>query len=159
MSTIIVLTPVIIGSWPLITAAAAAAAVGLGFNVNNEVNEALNENRQEVSGDNQVEVELENSEVVAKNLALGKEVVLTKGTVTLRVQRDERGQCRVCAEGKGHTKTELKAVAEEFAKKLAQSYAYHQTMTALKSKNFQTVNEEVAEDGTIRLQVRRWVDE
>ena len=159
MSTVIVLTPIIIGSWPMITAAVAAAAVGLGFNVNEEVNEAMNENKNLVSNENQVEVELENSEVISQNLALGKTVVLTKDTVTIRISRDERGQCKVCAEGKGKTKTELKQIAEEFSQRLSQSYAYHRTMTELKNKNFQTVNEEVAEDGTIRLQVRRWVDE
>lgn len=153
MSTVIVLTPVIIGSWPTITAAVAAAAAGLGLAVREEVRK-----EQAVEVENHAEVELENSEVVAKGMAAGKELVLTKGEITIRVRRDERGQCRVCAEGKGHTRAELKQIAEEFSQKLVQSYAYHRTVTELKNKDFQMVNEEVAEDGSIRIHVRRWVD-
>lgn len=153
MSTVIILTPIIVASWPTITAAVAAAAVGLGLTVKEEI-----QNEVEVEVENQVEVEMENSEVVAKSMAVGKELVLTKGEITIRVRRDERGQCHVCAEGKGHTKAELKQIAEEFVQKLTQCYAYHLTVSELKNKEFQMVNEEVTEDGSIRLHVRRWVD-
>ena len=153
MSTVIILTPIIIASWPTITAAVAAAAVGLGLTVKEEIQQ-----EQETHVENQAEVELENSEVLAKGMAVDKELVLTRGEITIRVRRDERGQCRVCAEGKGHTKAELKQIAEEFAQKLAQCYAYHQTVSELKNKQFQMVHEEVTEDGSIRLHVRRWVE-
>ena len=83
---------------------------------------------------------------------------MTKDGVTLKVTRDARGQCKVCAEGIGHSKAELKRTAEEFTQKLTQCFVYHRTVSELKNKNFQMVNEEVAEDGTIRVHVRRWVD-
>jgi len=153
MSTVIVLTPVIIASWPTITAAVAAAAVGLGLTVKEEIC-----SEQESQIENQAEIELENSEVLAKGMAVDKEMVLTRGEITIRVRRDQRGQCRICAEGKGHTKAELKQIAEEFAQKLTQCYAYHQTVSELKKKQFQMVNEELSEDGSIRLHVPRWVD-
>ena len=41
MSTVIILTPIIIGSWPVISAAVTAAAVGLGMNIKETVQEAL----------------------------------------------------------------------------------------------------------------------
>ncbi len=153
MSTVIVLTPIVIASWPAITAAVAAAAAGLGLSVREELR-----SEEAVEAENQAEVELENSEVLAQGMALGKELVLTQGEMTIRVRRDERGQCRVCAEGKGHSKQELKQMAEAFSQKLVQSYAYHRTVSELKNKEFQMVHEDVAEDGTIRLHVRRWVD-
>ena len=156
MSTIVILTPVIIGSWPVISAAVTAAAVGLGLNVKEKVQEIC----QEIGVDeNQsVEVELENSEVLTGQVASGKEMVLTKDGITLRVSRDARGHCKICAEGKGYSKTELKRFAKEFSEKLTQSFVYHRTVTELKNKNFQMVNEELMEDGTIRVHVRRWTD-
>ena len=43
MSTIIILTPLIIGGWPMISAAVAAAAVGMGLNVKESVQEMSQE--------------------------------------------------------------------------------------------------------------------
>ena len=157
MSTVIILTPVIIASWPAITAAVAAAAVGLGLNVKEKVMEECQVSVDSKT-DQAVEVELENSEVLTSGVASGKEIVLTKDGVTLRVTRDARGRCKVCAEGKGYSKVELKQLAEEFTQKLTQCFVYHQTVSELKNKNFQMVNEEVTEDGSIRIHVRRWVD-
>ena len=156
MSTIIILSPVIIGAWPVITAAVTAAAAGLGLNIAEQVHES---NKVEVEGAVEVEVDIANSEVVTESVAAGKELVLTSQEgITLRVTRDERGQCKVCAYGKGFSKVELKAYAEQFMQKLIQCYAYNRTVTELKNKDFQMVNEEVSEDGTIRIHVRRWVD-
>jgi hypothetical protein len=156
MSTVIILTPVIIGSWPVIAAAATAAAAGLGLNVREKIKEALQE--EQVDTHQSVEMELENSEVLASQVASGKELVLTKDGMILKITRDERGHCKVCVEGAGYSKTELKRMAEEFTQKLTQCFVYHRTVSELKNKNFQMVNEEVAEDGTIRVHVRRWVD-
>jgi hypothetical protein len=156
MGIVIVLTPVVIGSWPIITAAVTAAAAGLGLTVSEEVLEALHQEQQNT--EQQVEVELEESQVLAENVASGKELVLTKEGITLKVTRDARGQCKICASGKGYTQAELKQLAEQFSQKVAQCFVYNRTVTELKRHNFQTVNEDVTEDGTIRVHVRRWVD-
>jgi hypothetical protein len=156
MSTVIILAPVIIGSWPVIAAAATAAAAGLGLTAKEALQEARQEN--EMDTNQAVEVELENSEILASQVASGKELVMTKDGITLKVTRDARGRCKVCAEGTGHSKAELKRTAKEFTQKLTQCFVYHRTVSELKNKNFQMVNEEVAEDGTIRMHVRRWVD-
>ena len=156
MSTIIVLAPVVIGGWPVITAAVTAAAVGLGLNVKEKV---LEDNTVEVDDAVEVELDVANSEAVTQNLASGREIVVTSDDgIVLRITRDERGACKICAYGKGFTEQELKERAEEFTQKLIQCYAYNRTVTELKNKEFQMINEEVAEDGTIRLHVRRWVD-
>lgn len=155
MSTVLILTPVIVASWPAITTAVVGAASALGLVVRESVKEEI-KNHQEVA--ESVEVELSNSEVVAKNMALEKEVVLTKGNIELRVSKDERGRCKVCAKGKGHTKAELKEVAEQFTQKMTQCFVYNRVATELKSKGFQMINEEVMDDQSIRINVRRWVD-
>jgi len=156
MGVVIILTPVVIGSWPVIAAAVTAAAAGLGLNVGQKVSEALHEEQQ--TNEQQVEVELEDSQVLAENVASGKELVLTKDGITLKVTRDARGRCNICASGKGYSQTELKQTAEQFSQKVSQCFVYNRTVTELKKHNFQMVNEEIGEDGTIRVHVRRWED-
>jgi hypothetical protein len=158
MSTVLVLTPVIIGSWPAITAAVAGAAAALGFVTKQAVKEMVNDPLQDVEVQQEVEVELEQSEVVATHMKAGQEIVLNKGNVEIRVRRDQRGRCVVCATGKGLTKAELTQIAEEFAQKVTQCFVYDKVMRELKAKNFNLVNEEVMADQSIRIHVRRFVE-
>jgi predicted glycoside hydrolase/deacetylase ChbG (UPF0249 family) len=139
MSTVIILAPIVVAAWPAIAAAVTAAAAGMGLAVKEQVAEAIKE--QQETRANVVEVEIEDSQVLAQALARGKEIVLTKDQATLKVSRDDRGSIKVCA--------------DEFVKKMTQCYVYNRTVTELKNKKFQMVNEEVAKDGTIRIHVRR----
>lgn len=157
MSTVLILAPVIISSWPAITAAVAGAATALGFVMNKTVQETLAGVQTEEGVEN-VEVELAESEVLAQSLTTNQQIVLNKGSIKIVVERDARGRCKVCASGKGHSKVELKQVAEEFTQKLTQCFVYNKVMKELKGKNFQVVNEEVTQDQSIRINVRRWVD-
>jgi hypothetical protein len=159
MSAVVILTPVVISSWPAITAAVAGAAAGLGLMVKETAKEAVEAVAEtEVNVEQSVEVELADSEVLAENLATNKEVVLTKADLQIRVGRDERGRCTVCATGKGRSKAELKQIADDFAQKMTQCFVYNRVMSEVKSRNFQVVNEEVMEDESVRIHVRRWVD-
>lgn len=156
MSTVLILTPVIIASWPAITAAVAGAAAALGLAVTHSVKESVEQANAEV--EQSVQVELAQSQVLAQSIATGKEIVVTKDNVELRVSRDQRGRCVVCAKGLGYSKAELKQIAEEFTQKLTQCFTYNRVVSELKNKNFQIVNEEVTEDESVRINVRRWVD-
>ncbi|MBN2020705.1 MAG: DUF1257 domain-containing protein [Sedimentisphaerales bacterium] len=158
MSAVVILTPAIVAGWPTIVAAVAGAASALGLVVKQSVKQDIDIAQQTQATEQTVEVELAKSEVVAQNLAKEKEIVVTKGDIELSVSRDERGRCKVCAKGKGKTKAELKQIAEQFAQKMAQCFVYNRVATELKNKGFQTVNEEVMEDQSIRINVRRWVD-
>ena len=157
MSTVLILTPVIISSWPAITAAVAGAATALGFVMHKTVQEVM-AGVQTEEGVQNVEVELAESEVLAQSLSTNQQIVLTKGDIKIVVERDARGRCKVCASGKGHGKAELKQVAEEFTQKLTQCFLYNKVMQELKNKSFKVVNEEVTRDQDIRIHVRRWVD-
>jgi ABC-type transporter MlaC component len=156
MSAIIVLTPVIIANWPVITAAVAGAASAMGLLVKESISQAVEEKQSNV--ERNVEVELSDSKVLMESMATDQEIVLTKGDIELRVKRDERGRCSVCAKGTGHSEAEMKQIAEEFTGKLTQCFVYDKVMRELKNKEFQVVNEEVMEDESIRIHVRRWVD-
>jgi hypothetical protein len=156
MSAVLVLTPIIIANWPVIAAAAAGAASAMGLLVKESVKETLAEGQRAV--EQSVEVEVSGSQVLSEGLAVERGIVLTKGGVELRVGRDERGRCTVCAKGIGHSEAELKQIASEFTEKLTQCFVYDRVMRELKNKQFQVVNEEVMEDESIRIHVRRWVD-
>ena len=160
MSTVVILTPIIVGGWPTILPAITGAAAALGLAVKESVKEEAKNAAQQanVMEEQQVEIALSESEVLAQSMATDKEIVLTKGNVELRIRRDERGRCSVCAKGKGYSKTELKQMAEEFTQKMTQCFVYNRVATELKNKNFQVVNEEVMDDDAIRINVRRWVD-
>ncbi len=156
MSTVFVLTPIIISNWPAITAAVVGASAALGLTVKESVKDMVHE--ANTVDEQQVEVELAESEVLAQSMARDKEIVLTRGEIELRVRRDERGRCTVCAKGKGHTKQQLKQIAEDFTQKMTQCFVYNRVATELKSKGFQVINEEVMDDQAIRINVRRWMD-
>jgi len=157
MGAILILTPVVIGSWPVITAAAAAAAAALGFVAKEVAAELANEEKHMETVES-VEVDLADSEVVAQRMQAGQEIVLSRGSVEIRVKRDAQGRCVICATGKGHTEAELRQMAEQFSQKVTQCFMYDKVMRELKAKNFNVVNEEVMEDQTIRIHVRRWVE-
>ncbi|MFA5251416.1 MAG: DUF1257 domain-containing protein [Phycisphaerae bacterium] len=156
MSAILVLTPIIITSWPAITAAVAGAASAMGLLVHQSVKEELQASQQEAV--QSVEVEVNESEIFKESMKTDQEIVLQKGDIELRVRRDERGRCSVCAKGIGHNKAELKQLATEFTQKLTQCFVYDKVMRELKNKQFQIVNEEVMGDESIRINVRRWED-
>ena len=156
MSAVLILTPLIIGSWPAISAAAGGAAVALGLAVRSVTKEAAREAvKQQVEAQNSVTVELTDSEVL-QNVATEEELVLTKGAVEIRVKRDARGRCVVCASGRGQTKAQLKALADEFTQKMTQCFVYNRVMTELKAKGYQVMNEERMQDDTVRINIRRW---
>ena len=156
MSAILILTPVVIGGWPVIAAAVAGAASAMGLVVSESVKETLKESQPDE--ERNVEVELSDSEVLAESMATDQEIVLTKGNIELRVRRDERGRCSVCAKGTGHNEAELKQIAQEFTQRLTQCFVYDKVVRELKKKEFQVINEEVMEDESIRIHVRRWMD-
>jgi hypothetical protein len=156
MSFSLVLAPVVIASWPAITAAVAEAAAAMGLAVKGNASVSNNVPAQQQLKERSVEVTMTDSEVLSENIATGQEIVLTKRMIEIRVHRDEQGCCRVCAKGIGHTEAELKAIAEEFTQKMTQIYMYNRVVTELKAKGFQMVNEEQMDDQAIRIHVRRW---
>ncbi len=158
MSTVLILAPVIISSWPAIAVAAAGAAEALGFALHRTAKEALAQDKAAAQTEQNVELELANSEVLAQSLATDQKIILTKGSTRIVVERDARGRCKVCASGQAVSKAELKQTAEQFTQKLTQCFIYDKVMKELKSKSFQVVNEEVMQDESIRIHVRRWVD-
>jgi hypothetical protein len=152
VSTVIVLAPLIIAAWPSITAAVTAAVGTMGFAL---VTASAARSRGAVSSANRAEIAVEDSEVLEGGAA-GESLVVERDGVRATFSRDARGALKVCVEGAGHAKAELRRIGEQLIERVTQQYVYHRVVTELKQRNLAIVEEEVDEDRTIRIRVRNW---
>ncbi len=149
MSTVCVLTPIVIGSWPMIAGAIAGAASSLGFTLATaDVPLTLRPT------DSSVETEVPNSEVMADVLARGEKIRVTRDGVAVDFGVDDRGKVTVCASGRGKTNGELKKIGQEIAGRVVQQFAYHKLVNELKSRGYQISQERVERDQSIQITIR-----
>jgi hypothetical protein len=149
MSTVIVITPIVIANWPVITAAITAAVGSMGFTLAKATS-----TQQLADVVNRAEIEVENSEILQDAAGTSQEMVVEKDGVRAVFSRDARGALRVCMEGKGYSKAQLKKLGEEIMGRVTQQYVYHRIVTELKQRNMAVVDEQVAEDRTVKIRVR-----
>jgi hypothetical protein len=110
-----------------------------------------------VSTSNQVSLEIEQSEIVTNHLGRDQKISVTRDGVTVTFARDARGRASLCVDGKmGHSEASLRAIGEELSRRVVQTYVYQRLMQEMKARQFNVVEEERAEDNSIRLKVRRW---
>ncbi len=152
MGAILVLTPLVISSWPAISAAAMGAAAAMGFSV---VGGATAEQAQQKrAAKRKVESELPNSEIFAETMTRGQKIVIQRDDVTIEIGQDERGACTVSACSDKRTDSELRQIGEEVGGRIVQQFAYHKLMTELKRRNASIVEESVMQDQSIQVRVR-----
>ncbi|MBL9119857.1 MAG: hypothetical protein JNL80_08085 [Phycisphaerae bacterium] len=149
MSTVCVLTPMVIASWPAISAAVAGVAAAMGFTV---IGPETVEER--VSSTRRVETDVPHSEIVEEVMERGQSIRIQRDDVIVTFGRDERGTCTVCVTGEKHSKSQLEAIGQEIAGRLVQQFAYHKLMTELNSRHYRIVEEQVGRDESIRVRVR-----
>lgn len=150
MSAVAVVTPIVIANWPLITAAVTAAVGSLGFTAV----EAAAGTKARPRAANRAEVELEDSAVV-DGVPQGEQIVVERSDgVRAVIDRDARGQLKVCVEGDHLSKSELRQIGDELAGRITQQYVYHKLMTELAERNVAVVEQEVTADQTIKIRVR-----
>lgn len=147
MGAILVLTPLVISAWPSIAAAVMGAAASMGFSV------VGGQKEKPPPRTKKVETEIENSEVLAEQLGRGQNMVIQKAGITIEIGQDERGACTVCVHG-SQSERELRAIGEEVGGRIVQQFAYHKLMTELKDRNFNLVEENMMQDGSIQVRVR-----
>jgi hypothetical protein len=152
MSAIIVLTPIIIANWPAITAVVVAAVGTMGFST---VQQAQAQETH-ASGTTREEIEVDNSEILANAAGCGETIVVEREGLRAVFSRDARGALRVCVEGHGHSKAELRKIGQELIDRVTQQYVYHRVVSELKQREMHVVSEEVEEDRTVRIRVRNW---
>ena len=152
MSTVVVLAPIIIANWPMITAAVGAAVGTMGFAMVRK-EEAVT---QRAATKTREEIEVDNSEILPSTTGAEEEIVVEREGVRAVFTRDARGALRVCMEGTGHSRSELRRMGQELVDRVTQQYVYHRVVTELKARNMTIVDEEVTEDRTVKIRVRSW---
>jgi hypothetical protein len=155
MSTVMVITPILIANWPAITAAVAAAVGAMGFAAAHE-GDISSGVTAEISGTNREEIEVDDSEVLASAVGTDEKIIVERDGVKATFSRDARGQLRLCLEGGGLTKHQLRELGEELIGRVTQQYAYHRIVTELKHKNMTIVDEQLTSDQTVKIRVRNW---
>jgi len=155
MSCVCILTPVVIMAWPAFSAAVVAAAASLGYQVAADANSRLPGAILEKSANN-VQLEIERSEVVTNQLGRDQRIAVTKDGVTVTFSRDARGKAALCVTGNGQNADQLRVLGEELSQAVVQQYVYQKLMGEMRARGYNVVEEEVSEDRSIRMKVRHW---
>ena len=151
MSSILVVTPLVVASWPLMSAAITAAIGTMGFAASQHQGPRV---REIAGAKTRAEIELEDSEILAGTGGTGEEMVVERDGIRAVFGRDARGALKLCLEGHGLSKGELRRLGEELVGRVTQQYAYHRVITELKERQMDIVDERVGEDQSIRIRVR-----
>jgi len=152
MGAVIVLAPLIIGNWALISAAITAAVSTLGYAA------ARSETRahEETETTTREEIVLDNADILASQTGVEEKIVVQREGIQATFSRDARGSLKVCLEGAGYTHSDLRRIGQELIDRVTQQYVYNRIVTELKQRKMAIVEEEVAEDRTIKIHVRNW---
>jgi hypothetical protein len=153
MSTVLVVTPILVTQWPAIVAAVTAAVSAAGFTA---VQGAEAQSQAENSRVNRAEIEVEDSEILESATGTGEQIVVERDGIRATFSRDARGALRICMEGHGRSKAELRAIGEDLLGRVTQQYAYHRIVTQLRERNLAIVDEEVTENQSVKIRVRNW---
>ncbi|HEY1684717.1 MAG TPA: DUF1257 domain-containing protein [Tepidisphaeraceae bacterium] len=150
MSCIVVISPLVIASWPAISAAVTAGVASLGFSI--VASSARTSVEEHASTSRKVEVPIEDSEILEG--AAGEQIVVERQGMRAVFSRDARGALKLCMEGSAYSDAELKKMGEELINRVTQQYVYHRVVTELKQRNMTIVDEQVSADRTVKIRVR-----
>ncbi len=154
MSAVIVLAPVIIGGWPVISAAVTAAVATMGFTAVRSSSSIDVFGQARSSAKVHEELEVDNAEILSQSLNSEEKIIVERDGVIAVFSRDARGSLKLCLEGVGLSKAELRNIGQELIDRVTQQYVYNRIVTELKERKMVVVDEEVAEDRTVTIRVR-----
>lgn len=127
---------------------AAATVAANAMNLKLEVSD-----QNKLENENSVDLCLNNASEVTDSLPVGKHLCFTGDGVKVIFFQNADGESMVRVSGQ-KSEAELKALGDDLSKKIVQQYAYHRMVTEMKARNMNVVEEEIEEDGTVRLRVR-----
>lgn len=155
MSAVAIIAPIVVSSWPAISAAVASAAVSMGFTVAREIAQqgVLQDLR---TGSNTVTLDVPNCSAVTGTLGRDQRIRLTRDGVQVEFSRDARGRDSVCVIGEGLSEEQLRALGDEVAGRTVQHYVLAKLKSEMAGKGMDLVEETVDENQSIRLRVRHW---
>ena len=154
MSSVVVVTPLIVASWPIVSAAVTAAIGTMGFSI---IPTKTSSGSAVVKTTNRAEIDVEDSDILNEMLQQPKARLRRRSREGVRAISSAamaRGGLKLCVEGESHSKAELKQIGEELMGRVTQQYAYHRIVTELRQRNMTIVDEEISADRTVKLRVR-----
>jgi hypothetical protein len=160
MSCSFIVVPLIVAAgpvaWPLISAAIVGASAALGYQAvrvveGHESGEFIDDGDFTLG----VDLVMDDSKVVCDALMRGESFLLRKEDITARFRINGRGCCTVHVEGPNTSIAELENAGRELMGRVRQQFAYAKVMADLEQRGFQITKQEVSEDRTIRVRVRR----
>jgi len=159
MSTVLIIAPLVVTSWPLITAAITASVSALGYAVAadgvQEINACYEEYREDLKNRRiREEITLENSEILADAANRGETLTVEKENIKVTFHRDIRGTLRLTIDAIGLSKAEIHKIGDELIGRVTQQYAYNRLVTEMKERGMTIVEETVEEDDTVKIRVR-----
>src|SRR6266566_3847490 len=101
MSSVIVVAPIIMASWPAITAAVTAAVGSMGFAVAAEGAE-MTKAKAKAEEPTRAEIEVEDSEIMHEGVGTRQQVGAEREGIRAIFTRDARGGLKLCMEDKNH---------------------------------------------------------
>jgi hypothetical protein len=151
MSALCVFTPVVVDmAWPVLSAAIASAVVNLGYQT---VSSSSVDASARAAGS--VELDVKQSQGFEQTLGELEELTVQKGAVTLVFRNGDDGRLKICASGKGLSDEDLRAAGTEAMNAFLQAYVHEKLTAELARRGFK-LQEEKLDDGTIRLQAKKW---
>ena len=152
MSTVLVVTPLVVASWPLMSAAITAAVGTMGFAAAQTRGPARAADRRPQDHAPRSSSRTARSSPAAA--ATGERDGRRARRHPRRLQPRRRGALKLCIEGSGQSKAELKRIGEALVGRVTQQYAYHRLVSELKERQMTILEERVGEDQAIHIRVR-----
>ena len=166
MSVVFVVAPIVVGSWPVISAAILAAGAAMGYRAAANASEQLRRQEESASGlmlfsetdpiHRSVKLVMDDSEILMETLMRGESFAMEREGLTALFRVDGRGQCTVHVSGEGKSEAELQEAGYSLMDRVRQQFAYSKVMAELEERGFDVTQQEVRADQSIRIQVRRW---
>ena len=144
---------------------AAAAAAGMGMRLVDASEAALQSSERSLAFAAEAERALAEAEAIDVSVATEGaletvvaercSLTMTDDRITLHVERDIRGKVTVRAHGRGVPREEVTRRAEDLLGRIRQQVAYREVVRKMKAHGFAVNQEARAEDGTVRVHIRR----
>ena len=152
MSSVLVVTPLVVASWPLMSAAITAAIGTMGFAA---VQHDGSASREIAGAKTTAEIELEESEILAGTGAIGGEMVVERDGIRAVFSRDARGRPQALhrrertLQGRAEADRRVARGPRDAAVRLPP-----RSSAELKDRQMTILEERVGEDQAIHIRVR-----
>jgi Protein of unknown function (DUF1257) len=161
VSVIFILAPVAIAAWPAFLTTVSGVAAVLGFKTIKQGMKTSTDEMQKQKGSmvqtaKEVEMELEESELVADKLKDSSTFSMVKDDVTITFFINKKNKFAMHISGKNKSTTELQVMGKQIYNKIKQQYAYTKLANELKKKGYSIAQEEVTQQGQIRIKFTKY---